>query len=43
MSILKDDNKDKKMNKKMGIYWADKERIKRSEEIRKQYKEKEVK
>jgi len=31
------------MNKKNELYWGDKERIKRSEEIRRKYKKKVVK
>jgi len=33
----------KKMNQKDKLYWGDKERIKRNEEIRKIYEKKEVK
>jgi hypothetical protein len=31
------------MNKKNDLYWGDKERIKRDEEIRRKYEKKEVK
>ena len=31
------------MNEKNELYWADKERIRRAEEIRKEYEKKEVK
>ena len=38
-----DKNGDEIMNKKNELYWGDKERIKRNEEIRKKFKNMEVK
>jgi len=43
IKISSDKNRAENMNKKSELYWGDKKRIKRNEEIRRKYNIKEVK